>query len=115
MKKFFVFILFVTLTGSACALSTTDAVENKILRHIDSQEAEAVMLLQKAVNINSGTMNFAGVKKVGGLFINELNSLGFETSWVDGGEFKRAGHLFGKRGDKGLKILLIGHLRLLIQ
>ncbi|MBT7950751.1 MAG: M20/M25/M40 family metallo-hydrolase [Gammaproteobacteria bacterium] len=110
MKKFFVFILFVTLTGSACALSTTDAVENKILRHIDSQEAEAVMLLQKAVNINSGTMNFAGVKKVGGLFINELNSLGFETSWVDGGEFKRAGHLFGKRGDKGLKILLIGHL-----
>lgn len=98
------------MTGIACAKSTTDAVENKIVNHIDSQEAEAVALLQKAVNINSGTMNFDGVRAVGGIFIDELNSLGFETNWIDGGEFKRAGHLFGERGDKGLKILLIGHL-----
>jgi glutamate carboxypeptidase len=110
MKKFCVLILFITMTGSACALSTTDAVENKIIKHIDSEEAEAVVLLQKVVNINSGTMNFDGVRAVGDIFISELDSLGFETSWVEGSEFKRAGHLFAKKGNKGLKILLIGHL-----
>ena len=54
---------------------------------------EGVALLERAVNINSGTQNLAGVRAVGKLFAAELEALGFTTRWVDGAAFKRAGHL----------------------
>jgi len=62
------------------------------------------------VNINSGTMNFEGVRKVGDAFRAELDALGFSTKWVDGAGFKRAGHLVAERNGRGPRILLIGHL-----
>ena len=39
---------------------------------------------RSAVNINSGTQNFAGVRAVGDVFRNEFDALGFKTTWVDG-------------------------------
>ncbi len=62
------------------------------------------------MNINSGTMNLAGVREVGRLFGAELESLGFKTRWVDGAAFKRAGHLVAEHPATGPRILLIGHL-----
>jgi len=62
------------------------------------------------VNINSGTMNFDGVRKVGDVFKAELDALGFSTKWVDGAGFGRAGHLVAERNGRGPRILLIGHL-----
>ena len=67
-------------------------------------------LLERLVNINSGTMNFAGVREVGGILRAELDKLGFETRWVDGAAFGRAGHLVAERTGIGPRLLLIGHL-----
>ena len=67
-------------------------------------------LLERAVNINSGTQNFAGVRAVGKLFSAEFEALGFATRWVDGAPFGRAGHLVAERVRPGKRFLLIGHL-----
>ena len=92
-------------------LSAQSKKENQLLISIDSRTPNALALLKKVVNINSGTMNFDGVRKVGSIFSNELNAIGFETRWVAGDSFNRAGHLIAfHKGKKGPRILLIGHL-----
>ena len=92
-------------------LSAQSKKENQLLISIDSRTPNALALLKKVVNINSGTMNFDGVRKVGSIFSNELNAIGFETRWVGGDSFNRAGHLIAfHKGKKGPRILLIGHL-----
>ena len=75
--------------------------ERTIVQHVQAHDAEALALLERAVNINSGTMNLAGVREVGRLFGAELETLGFKTRWVDGAAFKRAGHLVAEHpGDR---------------
>ena len=86
------------------------APERAIVSAADAGNADALALLEKAVNINSGTHNFAGVRAVGDLFRGEFDALGFKTSWVDGAAFKRAGHLVADHPGKGPRIILIGHL-----
>ena len=87
-----------------------DPDERAIVGHVDAHNAEALALLERAVNIKSGKQNFAGVREVGKLFAAELDGLGFTTRWVDGAAFKRAGHLVAERGRPGRRFLLIGHL-----
>ncbi len=94
---------------SQSCLAAVD-IEKKITQHIDKSLAHSASLLEKTVNINSGTMNFDGVKKVGALYQAEFDAMGFETQWVDGEEFNRAGHLVASFGSTGPKILMIGHL-----
>lgn len=78
---------------------------------VDANQAEAIALLERAVNINSGTQNHDGIRKVGALYRAELDALGFTTTWVNQDEVKRAGHLVAERkGRGGPKVLLIGHL-----
>ena len=88
------------------------ATEQRIATAVDGRAAQAVALLQRVVNINSGTMNFDGVRQVGAAFRAELDALGFTTRWVDGAPFHRAGHLVAERNGRGRgpRILLIGHL-----
>ena len=62
------------------------------------------------MNINSGSMNFDGVREVGVLFRQEFDALGFETEWIDGASWDRAGHLIARRDGSGPRLLLIGHL-----
>src|SRR5688572_16529066 len=84
--------------------------ERAIVQHVDAHVGEGLALLERAVNINSGTMNFAGVRSVGKVFAGEVERLGFTTRWVDGERFNRAGHLIAEHPAPGPKILLIGHL-----
>ncbi len=86
------------------------SVEKAILAAVDASAPEGMELLERLVNINSGTMNFAGVKRVGDILRLELDKLGFETTWIDGAPFGRAGHLVAERTGNGPRILLIGHL-----
>jgi len=88
----------------------TSSTEKAIVTAVDAGNANALALLEKVVNINSGTHNFAGVRAVGDVFRKEFDDLGFKTTWVDGAPFKRAGHLVAERPGRGPKILLIGHL-----
>jgi glutamate carboxypeptidase len=85
-------------------------VERAIVSAVDAGNGEALALLERSVNINSGTHNFAGVRAVGDLFRKEFDALGFKTTWVDGAPFKRAGHLVADHPGPGPRMLLIGHL-----
>ena len=92
-------------------ISAQSKKEKLLLSSIDSRTSNAIILLKKVVNINSGTMNFDGVRKVGSVFSDELKAIGFETRWIAGDSFNRAGHLIAfHKGNKGPRILLIGHL-----
>jgi glutamate carboxypeptidase len=84
--------------------------ERAIVTYVDAHNDEALALLERVVNINSGTQNFDGVRDVGRIFRAELDALGFTTEWVDGADFKRAGHLVAEHPGAGPRILLIGHL-----
>ena len=96
--------------STAQSTPTLTATERRIAAAVDQRNAQALALLERVVNINSGTMNFDGVKQVGAAFRAELDALGFTTKWVDGTEFKRAGHLVAERNGRGPRLLLIGHL-----
>jgi glutamate carboxypeptidase len=93
---------------AAAQLLSTD--ERAVVRAVDAENARALALLQRIVDINSGTMNFAGVRRVADVLRVELDSLGFTTRWIDGASFHRAGHLVAEHPGPGPKLLLIGHL-----
>jgi glutamate carboxypeptidase len=89
---------------------TLTAAERAIVDTIDKNRPAALALLERAVNINSGTQNFAGVREVGMVFAAEFERIGLRTRWIDGAPFKRAGHLVAEHPGPGRKFLLIGHL-----
>jgi glutamate carboxypeptidase len=102
--------LFICLGVMAYGQKLTNT-EKKLIQLVEVNSKSQLDFLEKVVNINSGTMNHAGVKQVGTLFKAEFDQIGFETRWIDMSETNRAGHLFAeKKGTKGKKILLIGHL-----
>jgi glutamate carboxypeptidase len=84
--------------------------EAQLVETIESGVNDAISFLERIVNMNSGSMNFDGVRQVGAAFAEELEPLGFKTWWVDGEAFSRAGHLFATRGNSGPHFLMIGHL-----
>lgn len=90
--------------------ATEKAVEAAIVAAVNEDLPVALASLEKAVNINSGTMNFKGVKAVGAHFKAELEALGFAVKLTDGSAYGRAGHLVASYGTKGPKIFMIGHL-----
>jgi len=111
------FTLLVSLsTGVANGQAATEprltAIEQKIRDYVRAHENEQVGFLEKAVNINSGTFNLAGVRQVGRLFAPEFAAIGFDTTWVTLPDaVGRAGHFFAERkGNRGKRLLLIGHL-----
>ncbi|MGB0315845.1 MAG: M20/M25/M40 family metallo-hydrolase [Flavobacteriaceae bacterium] len=105
---FFIF-LFISHQLQSQKLSRT---EKKIIQKVKSLEGESIAFLEKVVNINSGTLNQEGVKAVGTEFDKAFSEIGFATQWIAmPEEMNRAGHLFASLdGDKGKKLLLIGHL-----
>lgn len=86
--------------------------ERRIAAYVDERAADAVALLERIVDINSGTMNPAGVKAVADVLAVELEALGFDVRWVPAPDsLRRAGHLVAERtGSRGKRVLLIGHL-----
>ena len=105
-------LILVLLAATPLLGQTLSAEEQKIVDYIDKQNDAAVSLLEKVVNIDSPTEDFAGVKNVGMLFAKELESLGMTVKWVPmPAQTKRAGHLVaGTKGSKGKRLLLLGHL-----
>jgi glutamate carboxypeptidase len=118
MTKHMITICFALLTinignaadSSSSKTSGLEPLETEIIEQIDLQLPRSLELLEDVVNINSGTLNLEGVRKVGKVFESEFNKLDFETQWIDGSSFERAGHLLASYGQTGPKILMIGHL-----
>ena len=102
-------VLLVCLAAAA-ALQTPSSAERSIAAAVDAGNAAALTLLEKAVDINSGTHNLPGVRAVGDVFRQAFGELGFTTTWSDGTPFHRAGHLIATHPGPGPRIILIGHL-----
>lgn len=113
MKRVTVFFAF-SLSISLAFISSAQVSkqEKQLLSIVEKNYEESVGFLENTVNINSGTHNIQGVKKVGMLYKTELDKLGFATRWIEmPNEMKRAGHLYAEiKGNVGKRLLLIGHL-----
>ena len=111
MKKLLFLLTFSSFLTSSDA-QTFPATEQQLLKDIEANMPATMQLLKESVNINSGTYNTEGVKKVGAMYAKELAALGFAIEWITlPDSLKRAGHLVAyKKGKKGKKIFIIGHL-----
>ncbi len=111
----------VLLAAAAVSLeaqnAAPNALESAMLRAVDAETPAAIALLEKLVNINSGTMNLAGVVAMKDVVEPQIGEFGFKTHWepmqsVTG----RAGDLVAEHlcpageGKCGKRMLLIGHL-----
>jgi glutamate carboxypeptidase len=107
-----ILFLFSQLFYVQFVYAQTTVVEQQICQQINKQKSAQLALLEKLVNINSGTDNIAGVRNVGAIVQRELNRLGFKTRWAaEPAEMHRAPTLIAERhGKQGKPILLIGHL-----
>ena len=142
MKKVFVLttmlvavVMSVNAQSNSAQSKTLSKEEQQILAYIDANMPRAIALLKESVNINSGTLNMEGVKKVGALFAKEFEAAGLQTHWVAMPDsIRRAGHLVAMtpaaaaevnsgtsageiakaktqtKTPKGKKLFLIGHL-----
>ena len=114
MKKI---LLSIVLSGILYPINSSygqrlSRTEKKIVEKVKAMDEASIDFLEKVVNINSGTMNLEGVKRVGDEFSSAFQTIGFDTEWIEmPKEMNRAGHLFARiQGKKGKKLLLIGHL-----
>lgn len=104
-------LYIVILSFSFLGNAQKGRVEKRIIKSVDKHLDANLELLKTSVNINSGTMNFEGVREVGRLYQDKLDALGFSTELTSGKAYERAGHLVAKMdGKKGPKIMMIGHL-----
>jgi glutamate carboxypeptidase len=98
------------LARLAVADSALSETEQRLVAAVDVHSDAALALLERVVNINSGTMNFAGVREVGKAFAAEFAARDLDTEWIDGTPFERAGHLVVRHPGPGPHVLMIGHL-----
>ncbi len=133
MKKILLVLVAFALGQVANAQLTKE--EKKLMEYIDANMPRAIELLKESVNVNSGTLNIEGVKKVGAIYKRELEKAGMQTEWISMPDsIKRAGHLVAStpavnsennatdpskikeknksntKTPKGKKLFLIGHL-----
>ncbi len=101
---------FAARNAELAAPDSLTKTERALQAHASLHERDALALLERIVNVNSGTQNPAGVREVGRILRAEFDAIGFKTRWVDGAAFGRAGHLVAERTGIGPRVLLIGHL-----
>lgn len=111
-RTLFLLAAALALVGEPADAQALSSTERRISAYVDAHTSDATALLERTVNINSGTGNAEGVREVGRVFSAQLDSLGFETRWIAlPDSLRRAGHLFAeRRGTRGKRLLLIGHL-----
>jgi glutamate carboxypeptidase len=102
----------VALSAAAQSLSPT---EKAIAASVDANEQASNALLEKLVDINSGTHNLEGVRAVGKVMMAQLSDLGFQVQWINMDEVHRAGvlvadHPCPQPGQCGKRMLFIGHM-----
>ena len=96
--------------------------ERALVEWLDSREGDMVSLLRRLTNINSGSLNKAGVDAMTEIFRAELIALGFSTRTLPGERIEMpscpgsdyaidvADHLLASKDGSGTRLLLMGHL-----
>lgn len=110
----------VLLAAAALSLqaqtAAPNAIETAMVKSVDAQTPAAIAMLERLVNINSGTMNLAGVVAVKDVVMPQIEELGFKARWEPMDSIGRAGDLVAEHacpagaGKCGKRLLLIGHL-----
>jgi glutamate carboxypeptidase len=113
--RFILLMAFIAISTFSFASNKQALSENELLivNQIKADIPKVLKDLESVTNINSGTMNFEGVEKVGRLMIEQLSDIGFDAQWIDGSDFNRAGHVVARYNSKksnAKKVLMIGHL-----
>lgn len=107
-------LLLAATLAPAAGAQALSSKERAIARRIPARQAADLALLERVVNINSGTLNVEGVRAVGRVFQLELERLGFTARWEPlPDSLHRAGHLIAERkgrAGRGRRLLLLGHL-----
>ncbi|MGA8161818.1 MAG: M20/M25/M40 family metallo-hydrolase [Acidobacteriaceae bacterium] len=105
-----------TLTSaSAQRAQSLSSQEKTIAEYIDAHQQDANALLEKLVDINSGTHNLQGVRDVAKIMEAQFTALGFHVVWLPMDSIQRAGDLVATHpcpqpGQCGKRMLLIGHM-----
>jgi glutamate carboxypeptidase len=109
--KFSVAVLAVATVFAQAQAQSLSPAEKKIVQTVDDQNAASISLLEKLVDVNSGTLNSAGVRQIYDMLAPRFRDLGFTVRWVPMDEVHRAGHLIAEHpSPTGKRVLLIGHL-----
>src|SRR3984885_12201846 len=104
--RFVIFCCALTVAGQSL---TTE--QRKIVAAVNADADDSLKLLEQIVNINSGTLNPSGVRKVADVLRPRFEELGFTCRFIPMEEVHRAGHLVCERkGIHGKRVLLIGHM-----
>lgn len=114
-RSLFAFSLLLAVTAPAAGqTSSLDATEQRVAEAISNRTDEAYALLERLVEVNSGTYSPEGVRAVGEVLAEPFRDLGFEVEWQEQpAEMGRGDHLVARRpaADPGAPhALLIGHL-----
>lgn len=112
MRKGIVLNFLVSIFMMSSVAAQLSDIEQRMVEHIDKINDEGMQLLIESVNINSGTMNFDGIRETAEHMLPHFRELGFNAYFEDGAEWNRAGHLIAEHygSEDAPNIMLIGHL-----
>ena len=81
----------------------------ELIAYLDGRQSDMLALLERMVNIDSGTVDTAGVDRVGALLAERLAGLGFQVEAVRQREY--GDHVVGRKAGSGTgRILFVGHM-----
>ena len=81
--KNLLFFLVVITQLNCYGQTKLSRLEKKILKQVSLNQENAIIFLEKVVNINSGTLNKKGVRMVGDVFRNAFDDINFSTQWME--------------------------------
>ena len=112
MPRFAPLACLLLLALPAIAQPALTPVEQRIAAAVEARTPDAVALLGRLVEQNSGTYNHPGVEAVAAMLRPEFEALGFKVEWKPMAQTGRAGHLVATHAGNGTgkRMLLIGHL-----
>ena len=99
-----------------------NAEERELTSWLDSQEDNMLEMLEQITNINSGSLNKAGIDELASIFSEELKQLGFTLSSLPGEVIEMpscpgsdynvdvADHVLASKSGSSSKLLVMGHL-----
>ncbi len=115
--------LFASLALAAESIEPALNVDERALvQWLDSEEDNMLELLERFTNINSGSLNKAGVDEIGRILSQELVSLGFATQTLPGELIEMPScpgssysidvtdHILASKSGSGKRLLLMGHM-----
>ena len=79
MTRFAIVLILAAVCSVAMGQNPPSAVESAMVKAVDAQTPAAIAMLEKLVNINSGTMNLAGVVAVKDVVAPQIEALGFKV------------------------------------